>query len=243
MSADRVVDYKKLKKGEERPRPLDLILFKGGDLVSDAIRFLEGRCLRHTSRIKLEEGVRSFSHVGLVVTREILDDERLERDKLYVWESTMSGPLSDGVKNVNDESFLGVQIRDLDEVVKAYLSDEDAKIAFAPLIDPVDCEALRHRFTRFVRKHDGTRYDANFASLFGSIYPALRPLRNLTEKIFRTKKWLFCSELAALTYKKMGIFPPDCDPRDCVPMDFLGFDEDRLPIVVKEPIYIKTSLK
>ena len=243
MRADIVVDYKKLKKGEERPRPLDLILFKGGDLVSDAIRFLEGRCLRHTSRIKLEEGVRSFSHVGLVVTREILDDERLERDKLYVWESTMSGPLSDGVKNVNGESFLGVQIRDLDKVVNAYLSDEDAKIAFASLKDPVNCEALRHRFTRFVRKHDGTRYDANFASLFGSIFPALRPLRNLTEKVFRTQKWLFCSELAALTYKKMGIFPSDCDPRDCVPMDFLGFDEDRLPIVVKEPIYIKTSLK
>lgn len=238
MSAVRTIPYELLKSGDERPKPLDLILFRGGDMVSDAIRYIQGRCLRPTGQRTLVECVKEFSHIGLVVTREILEDERLEKGKLYIWESTMSGPLTDGVKSVDGKSFLGVQLRDLDAVIESYLSDKNTKIAFAPLIEPVDCDKLRVRFTHFIKRHDGTRYDANFASLFGSIFPRLRPLRNLSEKIFRTKKWLFCSELAALTYKKMGIFPADCDPRDCVPMDFLGFDEDRLPIVVREPIYV-----
>lgn len=240
MSEYSSVKYSNLTTATDgtRPKPLDLVLFRGGDLVSDAIRFLQGRCLRATSSMKLEEGVRSFSHVGIIVTREILDDERLERDKLYVFESTMSGPLTDGVLNVNGESFLGVQIRELDKVVNAYLKDEDARIAIAPLVQSVDCEKLKEVFTAFVKRYDGTPYDANFASLFGSILPGIRPIRNVLERVFRTKKWLFCSELVALIYKRMGIFPRDCDPRDCVPMDFLGFDNDRLPVVVLDPIYI-----
>ena len=93
-------------------RPFDLVAFRGTDCVSGCIRCLE---LNRPCGGRIRSG--DFSHVGMIVTSDILDDVRCVPGKLYIWESTMSGKLADGVNNVNGQQFLGVQLRDFDQVV------------------------------------------------------------------------------------------------------------------------------
>lgn len=230
----------------ERIKPLDLALFKGGDSVSGLIQFLEKRKLNKTSSAGYDVGPGAFSHVGIIVTSEILDDDRLDPNKLYVWESTMSGSLSDGVCNIEDESFLGVQLRDFDKVLVAYDEDPDSRIAIAHLGDTTfnrGSTRLRKRFTNLFTKYDGTRYDANFLSLGSSICPCLRPAREAVENALNTEDWLFCSELVATIYKELGLFDKSVNPKNVVPTDFLGYDADSkesggIPVIVEEPVYV-----
>jgi hypothetical protein len=55
---------------------------------------------------------------SMVISDEILDTSKLKRQrpfklipgKLYLWESTQSGALNDGVNNIYGEAFAGVQV-------------------------------------------------------------------------------------------------------------------------------------
>ncbi len=129
--------------------PFDLILFKGTDCVSKTIQRVQRK------KLGIPNSDDAFSHVGIVVTSDILEIPKglvrqsefreshfvkqlseksgnqrsvdtmtsqllLKPGEKYVWESTMSGPLADGVRNVNHKSFLGVQLRNLDEVIREY---------------------------------------------------------------------------------------------------------------------------
>jgi hypothetical protein len=231
-------------------KPLDLVMFKGGDFLSDFIRFLEKSRNKNISKKEYDLECDAFSHVGIVVNDEILNDPRLKPGKLYIWESTMSGKLSDGVYNIDGKSYLGVQLRDLDKVVKAYDLDQDTDIAFCSVKDSVlsqyknEYEALlKQRFTTLFIKYNGVRYDANLYSLSSSIFPCLRKTRDEIEDICNSEEWLFCSELVAIVYKELYLIPKNVDPKNVVPMDFVGYDVDSmenggLPIVVKKPIYI-----
>jgi hypothetical protein len=232
-------------------KPLDLVMFKGGDFVSDFIRFLEkskNKNIHNKKYYDLE--CDAFSHVGIVVNDEILNDPRIKPGKLYIWESTMSGKLSDGVYNIDEKSYLGVQLRDLDEVVKAYSLDKDTDIAFCSLKDSVlshykneYAALLKQRFTTLFIRYNGVRYDANLYSLSSSIFTCLRSKRDEVEDACNSEEWLFCSELVAIIYRELGFIPKNVDPKNVVPMDFVGYDVDSmenggLPVVVKKPVYI-----
>lgn len=104
-----------------RIQTFDLLLFRGYDPVSDAIAAVE-RCF---------VGYNEYTHVGIAVRGGDLPGTH--RGALYVWEATMSGPLGDGVMNIDGEAFLGVQLRDLDDVVEAYDAHPDTRLAWAPL--------------------------------------------------------------------------------------------------------------
>ena len=70
------IPYKEIKS---IIKPLDMILFRGGEVVSSTIRILE----------KLQAGNGDWSHVGLVVDTTILPNiPNGKDDKLYIWEST-----------------------------------------------------------------------------------------------------------------------------------------------------------
>lgn len=227
-------------------RPLDLVMFRGGDFVSDIIRYLEKRKGNKISSSGYNIESDDFSHVGTVVSREILDDPRLEPGKLYIWESTMSGRLTDKVYNMEDKSYLGVQLRDLDEVVNSYDSDPSTRIAFCPIKEEYinmwneERVLLKQRFTGLFNKYNGTRYDANLYSLTSSMFKCLRPKRDKVEDVTGTEEWLFCSEMVAMVYKELGFFSGNVEPKNVVPMDFLGYDVDGggIPVVVKEPFYV-----
>jgi len=220
-------------------RPLDLLFFNAGDLIADSIRWLQRRNLR--------PGAGRFSHVGLVVTSEILDDPRLEEGKLYVWESTMSGRLTGGVLDIDGHEFLGVQLRALDDVLVAYDRPHDACVAIARLdtkhraeLESHGMDLVQERFTSIFRRYNGTPYETNPISLVSSILRWLRCVRDNGDDGPNTH--LFCSELAARCYCDLGIFDATrVRPENVVPEDFLGLDTDTesdggVPHVVDEPI-------
>jgi len=237
-------------------KPFDLVMFKGKNLFSDMIRFVEKTKSRHilkeTSEYKISAD--SFSHVGMVVSSEILGDPRLVPGKLYIWESTMSGGLGDGVDNVSGKSYLGVQLRDLDAVVSSYNCKSGGRVAFCSMKDGISVRydneeklaLFKQRFTDLFIMYNGILYDANFYTLTSSMFKCMRPGRDKIENFFNTTDWLFCSELITIIYKNLGFFPHSVDPKNVVPMDFVGYEVDTpenggIPVIVKKPVYITYS--
>lgn len=233
-------------------KSFDLIFFNGGDTTSNMIRFLQARQgsrkMRYLkwrkNKIKIPRD--AFSHVGLVVRDDILDDPRLEHGVPYIFESTMSGTLTDGIYNINDEAFLGTQLRNLDDVVKGYDSAPTSRIAVAhfnrDIIENlyITQEEIKSEFTKLFIKYDEIPYDLNPISLISSIFQLFRRIRGKSEKIADSEPWLFCSELVATIYIELGFIPGDVNPKDVVPMDFLGYDIDTkgVPQIIDEPFYI-----
>lgn len=228
---------KSFEKIKSQIRPFDLILFKGDELISDTIRFLE--------KSRLGKGAGEFSHVGMIITSEVLDHPKIQENRLYIWESTMSGQLGEGVKNVDNRSFLGVQLRDFEEVVRKYDESPNTAVAWAALTDNPcanksmdELMELKAKFNTIFRKYNGKPYDANLFSLVGALFPCLRKLRNLSECKFINADWLFCSELCFHAYQDLKLYDEKFDPRDVVPVDFIGYDEDGIPNLFEPPVYI-----
>lgn len=230
-------------------KEFDLVFFRGGDVFSDAIRYVSKKFSR-PSPSGYDLPADSFSHVGMIVTDKILRDDRVVHDKLYIWESTMSGPLTDGVKNIDGKSFLGVQLRDLDEVVEAYLKVPGTEIAFSPIKEEIVEELtlktspliIQERFREIFDTYNGVRYDANPYSLFSAVIPCLRPMREEVETYTKTGKWLFCSELVATVYVSLDLLPRYVNPKDILPVDFLGYGVDsETPVVVEKPVYVRSN--
>lgn len=212
MQNNEIYSYEFIKNNI---KPLDIIFFKGKEIVSKTIRLLQ--------RIKL--GVNkenNFSHVGIVVNNYIIDRETypwLKDNKLYIFESTLSGKLSDGVLNVENKSFFGTQVRDLEQVIKGY-----SILGWARLMDnPSDfIPNFRDTFTEIFMKYNGIKYDVNMISLFSALFPSIRYIRNFAEKFFNTQDYLFCSELCFKIYQELGLYSNEIDARNIVPVDFIN---------------------
>lgn len=219
-------------------KPFDLVFFKGDDFVSSFISRIEKRGHRTAKG-------GNFTHVGMIVNDQILDDSGLTAGKLYVLESVISGKLGYGVKDINGRSFLGVQIRDLEELLVAYDHPNDTAIAWCPLINnPCNSENVKQRFTQIYRDVYGIMWDANCWSLFSALYPRMRPLRPLIEKLLRTDRWLFCSELMANILRDFAVLPSTVDPKDVIPADLVYPEEDTdpMPKIVSDVVYIISPL-
>jgi hypothetical protein len=197
MDETNIASYADVK---DKLRPFDLIAFHGGDCVSALISELES----------FEVGVGAFSHVGMVVTADILPEAsfggntvQLKPNHPYVFESTFSydvAGLADGAHDVvTGKGAFGVQLRDLEEVIPRYITNEKTKVAwcrllnnpFDPLPDePAENLALRRKlleeeFTEFFKKYEQRTYEADIGSLLASMFPALRPLRTIRDDIFK----------------------------------------------------------
>jgi len=244
--------------------PFDLLLFRGTDFVSGAIRVL--------SRATTGNG--DFSHVGIVVCSELFPHiPELKPGRWYIWESTFAARsesrlarFSDGVESVSGRSF-GVQIRDLEDVVNSYTSN-GGRVAWASLKNnPWGDSSKRPRLTRLAtqlhRSLGHRRYDFNFLTLLAAIFPFLRKPRDKVRKIINggetilvsaglraesggsrgfPNDWLFCSELVAIIYQHLNIIPESFNPSEVIPVDFLGVDADGLPRLVQEPILLRPTV-
>jgi hypothetical protein len=211
-------------------KPFDVIGFRGADFV--------GRGLRQLQRLELGSAA-DVSHVGLYVDSTVLHSDKVLPGRRYILESTCSGPLADGVKNIYGESFLGVQIRDLDLV----LQHCTGQAFYCPMKKSwrdayYTADQVPH-YNNVVWGVVGTRYDANPVSLVSSLFPALRCLRRLAER--GTQQWLFCSEMAAWVLKECGLLPPSVNAKNVVPSDFLldvtDSDAD-MPKIYERPILL-----
>lgn len=232
-------------------KPFDVIVIKGGEHISNAIRFIQ----QVTLGVKERKDV--WSHMGLVVTRELYDDPRLKPGKLYLIESTLSGKFNDGVKNIDGKSFFGVQIRDLDKLAKKYTKNKKGGIGWArlrnnPFALPFDedkeegeekeeIERLREIkrreyqliFTKiYPMRWEKIRYNFNLIYLAAAVWPIFSPLKWGLEKIdfFNSDEWLFCSELVFDILQVFNFYDGHFDSSVVLPQDFFGYDTSTPPI-------------
>lgn len=213
-------------------QPLDLIFFSGSEVFSKGIRKLS----------KLREGSGKYSHVGIVINRDLINDPRMSPNELYIWEATGSGLLNRKVKNLDNKAFLGVQARKLRPLLETYDDKPNSKIAWGPLTrnkrDQIEsnysrvCSTMRRLFDEY----NGRVYDCNCCSLCSVVFEPLRHFRPIYE--FITDEWIFCSELCAIVYRELDLIDYRIEPNTVAPINFLGYDQDDPKIVdlVREDI-------
>ena len=211
-------------------KPLDIILFRGGDLASSTIRYIE----------KKRDGRGDFSHSGIIVTTDVLDHPDMKPGRLYILESTVTGWLGCGVKNIEGKAAFCVQITDFSKLVEAYDSQKLTGLAVfhldAPL--PVDVKPKLQAFWEGIR---GRSYQFDILSLLTCAFPFLRGDRRQIEEIFGGKNWVFCSQLVCMALQAVGVVSSAIDPKDIMPVDFLGGSDHEMPCVVsnpREPVYL-----
>lgn len=221
----------------KRIEPLDLLVFRGADVVSNTIRVLQ----------KMQNADDSFSHVEVAITREWcskIKNISTPLDTMYSWGSTLSGNLNDGVVNIETgKSKFGVQIRSLHDLVTAYIKTPGANVGVCNLINnPTKrrngesdvqytsrCIILKRNIARAYKKYNSCYYEFNPTALLGALFPRLRFLRDITEILIDIEvvdKWLFCSEFVALIYIATGVIDSTVCAANVVPVDFNGAETD-----------------
>lgn len=209
-------------------RPLDLVLFRGGDLVSGTIRYIQKRQLGHGD----------YSHVGVIVTTEVLDTHpKMLPGKRYILESTATGLLGCGVKNIDGKAFFGVQITDFDELLEAYDTSRRTSVSIVHLRDRPDYSDVKPRLNAFWETMRGRSYEFNMWSMLSATFSFLRTYRAQMERVFGGGNWVFCSQLACMVYQACQLLPQSIESKDVVPEDLLGYDADK-----QVPLIFATSL-
>lgn len=229
-----------------KANPFDLILFKGDDIISSTISRVEKNLF----------GNGEWTHVGVLLTKDVLDFKNSKNGKLYIWESTMSGGLSGD--NVLDEETnkgkFGVQIRDFEKVIQSYLKSGNTKIAWCPLKnnpftknsnESIDeflnrILKLKKNLTEFYKIHKDSPYDYKILPLLKTIYPCFGKIP-LLHKLFTSKHKLFCSEMVTLLYQHLNLIDINIDPETIAPVELIShsshlnlFDNDKIIHIVKK---------
>lgn len=186
MIQDNLVDFQDI---EFMIKPFDLIAFRGGDLVSDTIAKLEEQ----------HNGDGYFTHVGIVVTSDVLDVLDSNDDNLYIFESTCSYSIPLVQKGVPDiltgKGVLGVQLRKLKDVIPTYIENEKTKIAWCSLknnpyakkySESSNCLVSRRKelkkiFSNFFSLYHGRLYEIDLFSLFSSLFSPFRIIRDIKD--------------------------------------------------------------
>lgn len=231
---------------KQKMRSFDLIMFRGEGLISNLIRALE----KKGNKIP-ESG--DFSHAGIILRYDMLkyvypDNPNINEDSVYIWESTSNGKLGSDVLNIEGENFIGVQVRNLDRLIVNYDSGNKTAIAFGALkknpIDKMTPENLKLLFVETFNKYNKASYDWNACSLCGSVNKKYRACRDISEKIFNTDSWLFCSEFVACVYRDLGVYPATINPKNVVPSDiayYLSDVDKETTDIVNRLTYITTD--
>ncbi|GAG76710.1 unnamed protein product, partial [marine sediment metagenome] len=195
FNESNLMSYQDIK---DKILPFDLIACRGGDILSDLIDVMESK----------QVGMGTFSHVGMIVTSDILprcivDDGYyyLEKNKHYILESTFSYTIkgiTDYLPDVTtNEGKFGVQLRDFEELIPTYITNEKTKVAWCKLMNnpymmnPNDTddtllerrEILKCQFMKFFEDYHQRLYEIDALGLFGAMFPSLRLVRDMKDDV------------------------------------------------------------
>lgn len=222
-------------------RPFDIVFFKGHTLFSSIINILE----KHGNKVP-KSG--EFTHVAIIINSNVVNNDKLLPGKLYILESIVGGYFAGGVKDIDGNTFSGVQIRALDEVIEMCDKPNSTTIAWGKLrsnpIDTMPIEEAKIRMTEFCNDYVGKTYDANPYSLLSAVFPCMRKQRNKVEEICGTKEWYFCSEIVAMALKRLDVYSQNIDEKNVLPRDiaFPELDTDPMPHIIDTLTYVTTPL-
>jgi hypothetical protein len=220
--------------------PLDIVFFKGGDFVSDFIRF----------NSQIEIGINNWSHIGIVVSTDLLPIKNGKPGKLYLWESILSGKLCDGVYNIEtNDSFFGTQIRSLKRILSVNKGNKKVNIGVGKLKNnpykKQDGESdqdynlrfklLKQKLLYLYHTYNNVRFQYNCIRLFNTMYDIFDPCisKNNTER-------LFCSQLVALILNELEVIKVD-DTAKVIPADLLSDQSETGNIIDKIIVIQKYS--
>lgn len=222
-------------------RPLDCIFFQGTEFVSKTIIQIE----------KLTLGIGEWSHVGIVVNKEVMPSLKVKDDDLYVWESTISSrnklisedPTLDAESN---SPVFGVQIRKLKDVINNGLKS-GVKIGWGKLINnPIDrfkdedekifelrLKVLQDTLDKVHKENYHRPYTKNICRLLAAMFTCCSCCRH--DCCFG-EDWRFCSQFVSVVYKAIGVLSDVIDPETVVPQDIATpeVSEERLPKILED---------
>ena len=259
INYNKVASYHDIKS---KISPFDLIACRGGNLTSNLISAVQSQYLgigafSHVGMIVTNDILPSCAINGVNIN--------LEPGHLYLFESAFT--YGEAPDITTKSCKFGVQLRDLKEVIPQYSGDNKiawCKLKANPfnrIENESDVELkcrqsiIAERFKGLFALYQGRMFDADLINLFGSIFPSLRIIRDGRDEVYKTlynalnfcgvanvnsgpAGWQFCSELVANVYQAYNIIPNHIDPKNVVPVDFFGYDEDGLHALVEEPIFI-----
>lgn len=225
--------------------PLDIIFFRGSDKTSELISIME----------KYSTSCGQFTHIGIVITSELLPSLKLTAGEYYVWESTFSTNKfnidgAGAVDVISHAGYFGSQLRNIKELIPHYLKNTKARMAWGKLLNNPwatrRAETIQQMEVIF-KELDHRRYDYDPLSLLGAVFSPIRGARDIfipkrkldSHGILYSDEMLFCSEMVASVYVKLGLLPDTVNPENALPVDFLGHDSDgEIPPMVDDVIDI-----
>lgn len=217
-------DEKKYNEIFANAKPFDLVFFTSDEYTSLLIKTGQEIFLNKKKYLNTE-----YSHVAMIVTKDILNIPELDEKKLYIIESTIPSSKTNECPDIYHIYKNGVQIRDLYKVCQFYSTYPNAKIALSCLknnpCNVQDKSYLCEKFTTFYDKVKDNKY-ADYYSLISSLIPFFRFLREPIQKLINSENRFFCSELVTLIYKEFNIYSNIVNEKNVVPMDLLGCDTD-----------------
>lgn len=203
-----------LSEFEQGVQPLDIILMQTETIV--------GRNIRRAQNFT-RKGCSLFSHVGMLVNREICGPSvPIKDDRMHVMESVVAGiiPAYDSILNVHGFPYCGVQVRSLYSQLHAP-ENVKTKLFWAP---------LRPEMRQFIMKNNSiTQIQQILKSFMWMKYPVLQPLNVLHAinpifnvfKKYRKEGYVICSELVAAIFCKLGVLHDGFDSTTIFPADFV----------------------
>jgi hypothetical protein len=226
-------------------KPFDLICFRGSDIVSDLISEIEKYTFKNGD----------FTHVGMVITTDIITFNNGIPGKLYVWESTLSGPIGGEPDDIETNSWkFGVQIRDLEEVIQNYITNNITKVGWCRLMNnPIDMlsietkdeydkriSILKSNVQEFHTKYEHCLYDFKILTMIKTIFPSIDN-NLLLRKIFTSNNLIFCSELVCALYEVINIISKTVDPSEIAPVELIQSSYRILEKIVDDPILFEIN--
>ena len=197
-------------------KSFDLIGFHGGDGVSNFIDKVQTKMAGHVITGKV------ITHVGVAIRAEDFPvDHYLYKpeyeQQIYVWESTMSGPLAfDGVRNIDGGKcqfckvcdcfgftscmpnvphrfgFLGTQFRDLDNLTIRYDANPGAVLVWGRLNEEnrKKADAMLPSLSELMDTWNGISYNSTCCciDLCAAALPFFRKVQDFYNKVFCLEK-------------------------------------------------------
>ena len=171
----------------------DVILFSGKGGISDGIKFFSRSI---------------WSHVAIVYK---IKDKSIGEDTLFCWESTTLNNIKDAETG---KLTKGVQRVELSERLEKCFAT-GYKISIRQLSKPLDIDMLKALNT-FREEVKGKPYEKSTIQLIKAAWDGLFSFLDNKEDLSS----LFCSELLAAAYQKMGLLGPEPPSNEYIPKDF-----------------------
>ena len=227
-------------------KPLDCIFFLGNEFVSKLIIKVE----------KFMLGVGDWSHIGIVVNKEIMPSLNVPDNDLYLWESTMSSnkkwitknPVLDAESN---SPVFGIQIRKLKDVLINDLKNNTkcgwGKLINNPIEKRTDETFVEHELRikkiqdcldKIHKENYHRSYTKNIFRLLSAGFSCCSTCRT---NWCLGEDWRFCSQFVSIVYQELNIIPKEFDNEVILPQDIATPEksEEHLPKIIEDVKLIK----